>query len=108
MQSGNSIYNKKFNAKQLENPLAEIFSKLPHKKYAIIYADPPWHYNGKMQFDKSGITTENPNWQRDIFISSACFKYPTLRTKDLMRLSVANIAKADSLLFLWTTNPHLE
>ncbi len=48
--------------------------------YSIIYADSPWHYNGKMQFDQSG-TVKNPTCEKDIFISSACFKYPTLPTK---------------------------
>lgn len=92
----------------VENPLLEIFPQLPKKTYSIIYADPPWHYNGKMQFDKSGTTKENPNWQRDIFISSACFKYPTLPTKDLMTLPINSIAEDDALLFMWSSSPHLE
>lgn len=106
-KSSYSVYNEKFKENKLENPLEEIFPKLPNKKYSIIYADPPWHYNGKMQFDKSGTEKVNPNWQKDIFISSACFKYPTLPTHELMKLPVSNIAENDSLLFLWSTNPHL-
>ncbi len=46
-------------------------------KYDIIYADPPWHYNGKVQFDKSLVKKENPQYQKHIFVSSASFKYPT-------------------------------
>ena len=107
-KSSYSIYNKKFKNKMVENPLLEIFPQLPNKTYSIIYADPPWHYNGKMQFDRSGTTKENPNWQRDIFISSACFKYPTLPTKDLMTLPIENIAEDDALLFMWSSSPHLE
>ena len=45
--------------------------------------------------------------KKDIFISSACFKYPTIPTEHLKQLSVSQISKDDSLLFLWTTNPHL-
>ena len=51
---------------------------------------------------------ENPGWKRDIFISSACFRYPTLPTKELMTLPIETIAEDDALLFMWSTNPHLE
>ncbi len=106
--SSYAIYNEKFKDRLIENPLLEIFPELPKAKYAIIYADPPWHYNGKMQFDRSGVSKENPGWERDIFISSACFKYPTLPTRELKKLPVERIARDDSLLFMWSTNPHLE
>ena len=102
------IYNESYKKRVVQNPLLDIFPPLPNKKYAVIYADPPWHYNGKMQFDRSGVSSENPDWKRDIFISSACFKYPTLPTKDLMKLPIETIAKDDALLFMWSTNPHLE
>lgn len=108
MGSSYSIYNEKYKDKLIENPLLDIFPPLPERVYSIIYADPPWHYNGKMQFDRSGITKENPEWRRDIFVSSACFKYPTLPTKELKKLPIQNISKDDSLLFMWSTNPHLE
>ena len=106
--SSYSIYNKKFKNRQQKNPLLDLFPELPNKKYSIIYADPPWHYNGKMQFDKSGMSKENPKWKQDIFISSACFKYPTLPTKELEKLPIKRILKDDALLFMWSTNPHLE
>ena len=61
-----------------------------------------------MQFDKTSTTSEKLNLSRRIFISSAVFKYPTLKLSELTKLPVANIANNDSLLFMWTTNPHLE
>lgn len=106
--SGYKIYNAKykrqvkFNGTSLESP------PLPNKRYAILYADPPWHYNQKMQFDRSGKKHNNPDWQKDIFISSACFKYPTLTTKELMTIPIGEkLAEQNSLLFMWSTNPHL-
>lgn len=108
MSSSYSYYNHDFHSRKQKNPSLNIFPELPQKKYSVIYADPPWHYNGKMQFDKSGTTKTNPNWQKHIFISSACFKYPTLPTKDLKTLPIELIAKDDCLLFMWSTNPHLE
>ena len=78
---------------------------LPDKKYAIIYADPPWDYGGKMQYDKSSIKTENVDFKKNIFISSASFKYPTLKLSELKELNVASICEDDALLFMWTTGP---
>ena len=61
-----------------------------------------------MQFDKSSTSKENLDLSKNIFISSASFVYPTLKTTELMKLKVEEIAKDDCLLFMWATNPHLE
>ena len=62
--SSYSIYNEDFKNREQVNPFVDIFPTLPDKKYSIIYADPPWHYNGKMQFDRSGKSKYNPGWKR--------------------------------------------
>lgn len=105
--SGYSIYNEVAKKRTKINPLDTLYPKLPEKKYSVIYADPPWDYGGKMQYDKSSIKTENVGFQKNIFISSAAFKYPTVKLKDLKKLDVASIANQDCLLFLWTTGPQL-
>ncbi|MBU1164772.1 transcriptional regulator [Patescibacteria group bacterium] len=105
--TGYSIYNKEAKRRVKKNTLAELYPKLPNKKFDIIYADPPWDYNGKLQFDKSSTDAERINLSRKIFISSAGFKYPTLKLEELMKLPVNKILKNDGLLFMWTTNPHL-
>jgi len=102
-----AIYSKKAKQSTKLNPMSELFCKLPNKKYQVIYADPPWDYGGKMQFDKSVIKSENVGFEHDIFISSASFKYPTVKLKDLMTLEVKNIADADCILFMWTTGPQM-
>ena len=106
--TGYSIYNADVKKRTIHNTLVELYPSLPNKKYDVIYADPPWDYGGKLQFDKSskGVNELDPN--KKIFISSACFKYPTLKTSELKKLQLKNIAKDDCLLFMWTTNPHLE
>ena len=106
--TGYSIYNADVKKRTIHNTLAELYPSLPNKKYDVIYADPPWDYGGKLQFDKSskGVDDLDPN--KKIFISSACFKYPTLKTSELKKLQLNSIAKDDCLLFMWTTNPHLE
>src|SRR4030042_5492802 len=105
--TGYSIYNGDAKKRTKQNTLADLYPELPNKKFDIIYADPSWHYNGKLQFDKTSKSKEDIDFSRKIFISSATFKYPTLKTCELVKLPVHKIAKNDCLLFMWTSNPHL-
>jgi len=105
--SGYSIYNVEAKKRAKINPLEELFPELPEATYDIIYADPPWDYNGKMQYDKSSIKAENIGFDKNIFISSATFKYPTVKLRDLKQLDVESITASDCLLFLWTTGPQM-
>ena len=107
-KSGYEVYNEKVINKTKCSILDEMFPPLPNNKYSIIYADPPWHYNGKLQFDNSGKILHNEGWEKDVFISAASFKYPTIKTEELKLLNVSSIAEDDALLFMWTTNPHLQ
>lgn len=63
--------------------------QLPNKKYQIIYADPPWSYNGNMMN------------------SSATDHYSTMSIGDLTYLPIRNIADDNSILFMWVTLPKL-
>jgi len=106
-KTGYSVYNEESKTRTKKNPMPDLYPPLPAKKFDIILADPPWHYNGKLQFDKSSKSAEEIDLSRNIFISSADFKYPTLKTSQMMELSLQDIAKDDCLLFMWATNPHL-
>lgn len=44
---------------------------------------------------------------KNICISAANFKYPTVKTKELKRIPIREIADDDYWLFMWVTNPHL-
>ena len=105
--SGYSVYNPESKRRTKTNPLEEIFPELPSKKYDIIYADPPWDYNGKMQYDKSSIKSENSGFEKPVFISAATFKYPTLKLEYLKSLRISSIAANDCLLFMWATGPQM-
>lgn len=101
-----SIYHIEAAKRKKINPLNDLYPELPKQKYQIIYMDPPWDYGGKMQFDKSTIKSENIGFEKNIFLSSASFKYPTVKLKDLMTLNIPDIADEKScLLFMWTTGP---
>ncbi len=108
VKKGYDVYKVDAEKKIKQNTLANLYPSLPDKKFSIIYADPPWHYGGKLQFDKSSKGQDEIDLSKKIFISSASFKYPTLKTDELEKLLVADIAEDDCLLFMWATNPHLE
>ena len=80
-----------------------LFSELPKKKYQVIYADPPWDYGTGVQFDRRMINKEDK-----LYISSAKFVYPTIKLEDLKKLDVKSIADENCLLFMWSSNPHLD
>ena len=107
-KTGYSKYSKDHVKRKKVNSNKDLYAPLPKKKYDIIYADPPWFYNNKLQFDKSSKSKEKIDLNKKIFISSAEFKYPVLRLEELKSLDVKNISKDDCLLFMWSTNPHLE
>ena len=102
-----SLYSKQAKERKKINQLEELYPTLPNKKYQVIYADPPWDYGGKMQYDKTTIKGENIGFEKKIFLSSAGFKYPTLKLKQLKTLDVKSIADDDCILFMWTTGPQL-
>lgn len=103
-----SLYNVQQKERTKINPLDDIYPPLPSQKYQVIYADPPWDYGGKMQYDKTTIKDENIGFEKRIFLSSAAFKYPTLKLKQLKTLDIVSIADNDCLLFMWTTGPQME
>jgi N6-adenosine-specific RNA methylase IME4 len=107
--TGYSIYNKAVKERTIDSPLSvdKFYPDLPKTKFDVIYADPPWHYNGKLQFDKTSKDQESLDLSRKIFISTPGFKYPTLKTEKLKQIPIQNIANDNCILFMWTSNPHL-
>lgn len=75
-----------------------VFPDLPRKRFSIIYADPPWDYKGQLQHAGEGNGDSG----------GAIRHYPTVPLETLKNLSVKDIAEEDSLLFLWSTSPHLD
>ncbi len=102
-----SLYSVQAKERTKVNPLENVYPRLPDKKYQIIYADPPWDYGGKMQYDKTTIKDENIGFEKKIFLSSATFQYPTLKLSQLKELDVPSIAAEDCILFMWTTGPQM-
>lgn len=76
-----------------------MFEKLPKKKYDIIYADPPWHFNESMSYVRDGQSGPT---------TGARTHYPTLKLDELADLPVEDISAYDCLLFLWAPNSQLD
>lgn len=66
-----------------------MVNPFPEKKYAVIYADPPWSYRNK------GTR------------AAADKHYSTMSIEDIKSLPVADIAAENCVLFLWSTFPML-
>ena len=79
-------------------PAGDAFPALPQGIFDILYADPPWDYKGQLQHAGQGSGDSG----------GAVRHYPTVTLARLKALEVPRIAAADSLLFLWSTNPHLD
>lgn len=67
------------------------------KKYEIIYADPPWDYKGQTQH--GGKKTSDTG--------GAIRHYPTMTVKEMIE-EITVPAEDNSLLFMWTSSPHLD
>lgn len=67
MTTGYSIYNKEAKKRTRQNPLEELYPNLPSEKYDVIYADPPWDYGGKMQYDKSSVSKDKIDLNKKIW-----------------------------------------
>lgn len=64
----------------------------PDKKYAVIYADPPWEY------DDPALTGNR---------GAGC-KYDVMGIDDICNIPVQTIAADDCALFMWGTMPKLD
>jgi N6-adenosine-specific RNA methylase IME4 len=77
--------------------VADQVTALPEGKYTVLYADPPWSYSDK-QAVKGDFGTGT---------GAAECHYPAMTLPQLKALPVADLAAADSVLFLWATSPLL-
>lgn len=66
--------------------------KLPNQKFAVILADPPWHFK---------------TWSEKGEDRGAVKHYPVMSLKEIKALDVASIAADDCVLLLWATMPML-
>lgn len=61
------------------------------RRYAVIYADPPWQYRDQARAGQRGVH----------------YKYGLLGNRDIAGLPLQDVAADDAMLFLWATWPKL-
>ena len=66
-------------------------------KYKIIYADPPWSYYNDKTVDVDCTTIKGMRRP----------PYPVMSSQDIMNLNINKIADDNSILFIWSTDYHL-
>jgi len=65
----------------------------PVKKYAVVYADPPWRTNVARQVGDNNISGPVP--------------YNTMTDGEIMSLRVVDIVQDDALLFIWAIDSRI-
>lgn len=96
---GKNITWNKIITKYLPAPKKTESPDLPAGKYRVIYADPPWMYNDKLQITRDGIAES---------YGPANAHYPQMTMRELCDLPIRDMAEDDAVLFLWVTSPLLE
>src|SRR5262245_56059632 len=81
-------------AERIERLAATCNQPFPsNRRYAVIYADPPWHF--EVYNEESGIE------------HAAANHYSTMSLDEIRALPIPSLASPDAALFMWTTVPHL-
>ena len=103
------MQNSLFEIPQLNEPHQQAYSQCNvigslsdcQNKYKVIYADPAWRFS-------QGINRRS--YVRDKFGTDEelSLQYPTMSEAEIINLNVSNIADDDCVLFIWTTDAHLE
>lgn len=76
---------------------------LPDRKYAVIYADPPWSYGDKGFGKRPDDTSEKGSFAPE------AGRYSTMRLDDILMMGddIKTISGKDCALLLWATSPLL-
>lgn len=85
----------------MENEKKELLKMCECKKYNVIYADPAWRFSQGINRRKDIRDKFGTNEELSI-------QYPTMSDKEIIELNVADYADDNCVLFLWTTDAHLE
>lgn len=73
----------------------------PNKKYQIIYADPPYRFSQGIHCRKDFVN--NHNVKEELHIH-----YKTMSDNEIINMPLKEISGKQCVLFLWTTDAHLE
>jgi N6-adenosine-specific RNA methylase IME4 len=75
--------------------------------FGVIMADPPWQYGSPRAMVGNRGRGSNNGQAARIIQADTNQHYPTMALSEIKALPVEAVAAADSLLFMWVTNPFL-
>ena len=85
----------------METEKKELLKMCEGKKYNVIYADPAWRFS-------QGINRRKDIREKFGTNEELSIQYSTMSDKEIIELNVADYADDNCVLFLWTTDAHLE
>ena len=85
----------------METERKELLKMCEGKKYNVIYADPAWRFS-------QGINRRKDIREKFGTNEELSIQYPTMSDKEIIELNVADYADDNCVLFVWTTDAHLE
>ena len=84
--TGYSKYSLDVKKRTKINILKDTYLPLPKKKYQIIYVDPPWYYNGKLQFDKSSKGKDKIDIKKKYFYKHSFIQISNLENRRIKKV----------------------
>ena len=85
----------------METERKELLKMCEGKKYNVIYADPAWRFS-------QGINRRKDIREKFGTNEELSIQYPTMSDEEIIKLNVADYADDNCVLFVWTTDAHLE
>ena len=85
----------------MEHERKELLKMCEGKKYNVIYTDPAWRFS-------QGINRRKDIREKFGTNEELSIQYPTMSDKEIIELNVADYADDNCVLFVWTTDAHLE
>jgi len=85
----------------METEIKDLLKMYEGKKYNVIYADPAWRFS-------QGINRRKDIREKFGTNEELSIQYPTMSDKEIIELNVNDYADDNCVLFLWTTDAHLE
>jgi N6-adenosine-specific RNA methylase IME4 len=78
-----------------------------NKKYAVIYADPPWNQYGGLNMSGGYKVVDGKQVFNPVSNKSQKVPYPTLSVDQVAGINVKDITEKDAHLYMWVTNQFL-
>jgi site-specific DNA-methyltransferase (adenine-specific) len=81
--------------------------ELKINKYQVVYADPPWKYDNRIDNAYTSKQKFDENGKQYYPALDIDNHYPTLESKEIAELPIKELVDKDAVCFMWTTDTHM-